>query len=185
MAIRMGVSRGIFSNEAGLGSCSIAAASAQTESAHDQGLCTMIGTWIDTIILCTMTGLVIVVTGADKTGLTGVALTNFAYNSALPGMGKLIVSTSLMLFSFASIIGWSYYGEQSVEYLLGKKGVSIYRSLYLIGVFAGALMSINTVWTIADILNGLMAIPNLAAIFYLSKNFFGKKEGNGEKKRII
>lgn len=171
LAIRMGVSRGIFSNEAGLGSSSIAAAASQTESAENQGLCTMIGTWIDTIILCTMTGLTIVVTGAESTGLTGVALTNFAYNAALPGFGKLIVSTSLILFSFASIIGWSYYGEQSTEYLMGERWVKYYRILYIIAVFLGPFLKIDTVWTMADIMNGLMAIPNLLAIFILSKKF--------------
>lgn len=185
IAIRMGISRGIFSNEAGLGSSSIAAASAKTESAHEQGLCTMIGTWIDTIILCTMTGLAIVVTGAHNTMLSGVTLTNFAYNAALPGFGKLIVSTSLILFSFASIIGWSFYGEQSVEYLFGKRGIPIYRTLYLIAVFCGGFVNMTTVWTIADICNGLMAVPNLIAVFYLSKKFFVKKEGIEEKKRII
>ncbi len=185
MAVRLGVSRGIFSNEAGLGSSSIAAAAAKTESPHEQGLCIMVGTWIDTIILCTMTGLTIVVTGATNSGLTGVALTNLAYNSALPGMGKLIVSTSLILFSFASIIGWSYYGEQGVEYLFGVRKIRVYRVIYLLAVFAGAFLKVSTVWTVADILNGLMAIPNLAAIFYLTKKFFVKKKGNAEKNRII
>ena len=138
----------------------------------------MVGTWIDTIILCTMTGLAIVVTGSAETGLTGVALTNHAYNAAMPGLGKLIVSTSLMLFSFASIIGWSYYGEQSTEYLFGTRKIKLYRVIYLSGVFLGPFLNITTVWTLADILNGLMAIPNLIALFFLSKKFFMKKRGN-------
>lgn len=181
IAIRMGVSRGIFSNEAGLGSSSIASAAAKTESGENQGLCTMVGTWIDTILLCTMTGLAIVVTGSDKSGLTGVALTNYAYNAALPVLGKLIVSTSLILFSFASIIGWSYYGEQSTEYLFGARKIKLYRVIYLLGVFMGPFLKISVVWTVADILNGLMAIPNLIALFFLSKKFFVKKRGKCKK----
>ena len=170
-AIRMGVSRGIFSNEAGLGSSSIAAAAAKTQSPVEQGLCTMTGTFIDTIVLCTMTGLAIVVTGAHESGLSGVALTNLAYNrglSMLPGMGKLIVSTALMLFATASILGWNYYGEQCVEYLAGRRMIPLYRAAYLAAVFFGAFFAVDTVWNLADILNGLMAFPNLIALYALS-----------------
>lgn len=171
-AIRMGVSRGIFSNEAGLGSASIAAAAAKARNPVEQGLCTMTGTFIDTIVLCTMTGLTIVVTGALDSGATGVALTNLAYNRGLyflPGMGKLIVSTSLMLFAFASILGWNYYGEQCVEYLGGRGKIPLYRAAYLVAVFVGAFLEVDTVWNLSDVLNGLMAVPNLIALYALSE----------------
>ena len=135
----------------------------------------MVGTFIDTTVLCTLTGLAIVVTGAAESGLSGVELTNLAYNSALPGMGKLIVSVSLILFALASIIGWSYYGEQAMEYLIGERAVGMYRALYLMAVFTGAFLSLNAVWQIADITNAFLAIPNLIAIFFLSKNLKEKK----------
>lgn len=170
-AIRMGISRGIFSNEAGLGSASIAAAAAKTRHPAEQGMISMTGTFIDTVVLCTMTGIAIVVTGALDTGLTGVALTNVAYNRGLwflPGMGKLVVSTSLMLFAFASVLGWNYYGEQCVEYLGGRRPLKIYRALYLAAVFIGCFLDIDVVWNVSDILNGLMAIPNLIALYALS-----------------
>ncbi len=174
-ALKFGISRGIFSNEAGLGTVSVACAAAKVESPHEQGLCAMVGTFIDTTLLCTLTGLAIIVTGAHKTGADGVALTNLAYNLALPGMGKLIVSVSLILFALASIVGWSYYGEQATEYLIGERAVVAYRILYLAAVFSGAFLSLNVVWQIADITNAWLAIPNLIAICFLSKKFREKK----------
>ncbi len=184
-AIRIGVSRGIFSNEAGLGSASIAAAAAQVEQPAEQGLVSMIGTFIDTTVLCTMTGLAIVVSGALDSGLSGVSLTNLAYSAGFPfatWLGRTIVSVSLVLFAFASILGWNYYGEQSAEYLAGKSAVPIYRVIYLAAVFAGCFLEMKIVWDVADILNGLMAIPNLIALCVLypvvkreSQRYFNNK----------
>ncbi len=173
-AVRYGISRGIFSNEAGLGTSSVAAAVSRVNSPHEQGLCTMVGTFIDTTLLCTLTGLAILASGADLS-LSGVELTNSAYNAGLPVMGKLIVSVSLILFALASIIGWSYYGEQGVCYLVGKRGILPYRVVYLIAVFFGAFLTLKTVWQLADILNALLAIPNLVAIWVLRKIFSRKK----------
>lgn len=174
-ALRFGISRGIFSNEAGLGTASVAACEARVASPHEQGLCTMVGTFIDTTVLCTLTALAILTSGADIHSLSGVELTNLAYNSAIPVMGKLIVSVSLILFALASIIGWSYYGERACEYFIGKRGISAYRAVYLIAVFLGAFLSLTTVWQIADVLNALLAIPNLVAICSLRKIFSRKK----------
>lgn len=175
-AIRYGISRGIFSNEAGLGTASVAAAVSRVNSPHEQGLCTMVGTFIDTTLLCTLTGLAILASGADLS-LAGVELTNSAYNLGFPIMGKLIVSVSLILFALASIIGWSYYGEQASCYLVGNEGILPYRVVYLIAVFSGVFLSLTTVWQLADALNALLAIPNLIAIWVLRKNF-SRKKGN-------
>ncbi len=174
-ALKFGISRGIFSNEAGLGTVSVASAAAKVDTPHEQGLCAMVGTFIDTTLLCTLTGLAIIVSGAHRAGIDGVELTNLAYNSALPGMGKLIVSVSLILFALASIVGWSYYGEQATRYLMGERAIGIYRLLYLSAVFCGAFLSLNAVWQIADITNALLAVPNLIAICLLSKKFREKK----------
>lgn len=169
-AMRMGVARGIFSNEAGLGSASIAAASARVSHPAEQGMLSMVGTFIDTTVLCTMTGVAIVVSGALESGLNGVALTNLAYSQGFPfapWLGRGIVSAALILFAFASVLGWNYYGEQCAEYLAGKRAIKPYRVLYLIAVFVGCFLELDLVWNIADILNGLMAIPNLIALLAL------------------
>ncbi len=169
-AMRMGVARGVFSNEAGLGSASIAAASARVSHPAEQGLISMVGTFIDTTVLCTMTGVAIVVSGALESGLNGVALTNLAYSAGFPfapWLGRGIVSASLMLFAFASVLGWNYYGEQCAEYLAGARAIKPYRVLYLIAVFIGCFLELELVWNIADILNGLMAVPNLIALIAL------------------
>jgi len=169
-AVRMGVSRGIFSNEAGLGSASIASAAAKVNHPAEQGLVAMTGTFIDTTVLCTMTGLAIVASGAHASGLDGISLTNLAYSAGFPfapWLGRGIVSAALILFAFASILGWSYYGEQCAEYLGGRRAVPIYRAMYLICVFSGCFLELELVWNVADILNGLMAVPNLIALFAL------------------
>ncbi|MEG2376990.1 MAG: sodium:alanine symporter family protein [Clostridia bacterium] len=190
-AIRIGVSRGIFSNEAGLGSASIAAAAAKARCPAEQGLVSMTGTFIDTIVLCTMTGIAIVVTGATDSGTTGVALTNIAYNrglSFLPGIGGLVVSTALMLFAFTSILGWSYYGEQCLEYLGGRRPIRAYRVLYLVAIFLGCFLEVDVVWNLSDALNGLMAAPNLIALIALSGVVVAETRGylnNSCKKRGI
>lgn len=174
VAMQSGIARGIFSNEAGLGSAPIAAAAAKTKEPVRQGLVSMTGTFIDTIIICTMTGLAIVITGAWQIdGLEGVAVTTYAFNQGLP-MPQVVSSFLLMLclvfFAFTTILGWDYYSERCLEYLTGgkMKVVKVYRWLYILAVFIGPYMTVKAVWTIADIFNGLMAIPNMIAIFALS-----------------
>ena len=176
IAVQKGVARGIFSNEAGLGSAPIAAAAAQTKEPVRQGLVSMTGTFIDTIIICSLTGLSIVVTGAwdPSLGLEGAAVTMYAFNAGLPFLPEVVTSFLLMLclalFGFTTILGWNYYAERCMEYLFnGKMGpVKVYRWLYVIVVFFGPYISISAVWTIADIFNGLMAIPNMVALIALS-----------------
>lgn len=171
-AIRMGVSRGVFSNEAGLGSASIAAASAKSNHPAEQGLVTMTGTFLDTLVLCTLTGLAIVVTGAHQVLPSGgVELTALAYDqgiSVLPGLGQSVVDLSLILFAFASVLGWNFYGEKCAEYLGGEKLVFFYRAAFCTVLFCGAFFSAEFVWDLADCCNGLMAIPNLVALMALS-----------------
>ena len=174
VAMQKGVSRGIFSNEAGLGSAPIAAAAAQTKEPVRQGLVSMTGTFIDTIVICTMTGLAIVITGAWQVeGLEGVQVTTYAFQNGLP-IGDTLVSFILMIclvfFAFTTILGWDYYSERCLEYLTkgSKKAIMTYRWLYIIAVFIGPYMTVSAVWTIADIFNGLMAIPNMIALFALS-----------------
>ncbi len=192
VAMQSGIARGIFSNEAGLGSAPIAAAAAKTKEPVRQGLVSMTGTFIDTIIICTMTGLAIVITGAWQVeGIEGVAVTTYAFNQGLP-MPQVVSSFLLMLclvfFAFTTILGWDYYSERCLEYLTGgkMKVVKVYRWLYILAVFIGPYMTVKAVWTIADIFNGLMAIPNMIAIFALSgvviaetKEFL--KRHNGQK----
>lgn len=174
VAMQKGIARGIFSNESGLGSAPIAAAAAQTKEPVRQGLVSMTGTFIDTIIVCTMTGLSIVITGAWQVdGLEGVQITNYAFNNGLP-LPEVVSSFLLMLclvfFAFTTILGWDYYSERCLEYLTGgkKKVVKVYRWIYIFAVFIGPYMTVAAVWTIADIFNGLMAIPNMIALFALS-----------------
>ncbi len=174
VAMQKGVARGIFSNEAGLGSAPIAAAAAQTKEPVRQGLVSMTGTFIDTIIICTLTGLSIVITGAWQVeGLEGVAVTNYAFTTGLPFPGivsSFILMLCLVFFAFTTILGWDYYSERCLEYLSGgnMKHVKVYRWVYILAVFIGPYMTVSAVWTIADIFNGLMAIPNMIAIFALN-----------------
>lgn len=174
VAMQKGIARGIFSNEAGLGSAPIAAAAAQTHEPVRQGLVTMTGTFIDTIIICTMTGLSIVITGAWQVpGLEGVQVTNYAFQNGLPfpaQVSSFILMMCLVFFAFTTILGWDYYSERCLEYLSGGnlKSVMTYRWLYIIAVFIGPYMTVSAVWTIADIFNGLMAIPNMIALITLS-----------------
>ncbi len=169
MTIRSGISRGVFSNESGLGSAPIAAAAAQTKHPVTQALVSMTQTFIDTIVICSMTGFAILVSDVLKTGLTGATLTQKAFETALPGQwGGIVVSIGLIFFAYSTILGWSYYGEKSVEYLLGEKSVKPYRLLFVIIVFVGAVVKLDLVWTFADIMNGLMALPNLIALLGLS-----------------
>lgn len=173
VAMQKGIARGIFSNEAGLGSAPIAAAAAQTKSCVRQGLVSMTGTFIDTIIICTLTGLCIVITGAWDMGLKGVAVTTRAFETGLffpNGVSSFLLMLCLVFFAFTTILGWNYYGERCLEYLSNgsRKSVMIYRWLYICAVFAGPYMTVEAVWNIADIFNGLMAIPNLIGIMALN-----------------
>lgn len=171
-AIQNGVARGVFSNESGLGSAPIAAAAAKTKSCVRQGLISMTGTFFDTIVICTMTGLVLILTGAWNSELSGAAMTNAAYSAGLPlaSVGKFIVTIGLIFFAFTTILGWNYYGERCTEYLFGTKGIKPYRYIFIIIVCIGGLLKLKLdfIWTLADIVNGLMAIPNLIGLIGLS-----------------
>ncbi|QZY55433.1 alanine/glycine:cation symporter family protein [Crassaminicella profunda] len=168
MAIRNGIARGVFSNESGLGSAPIAAAAAKTKSCVRQGLISMTGTFFDTIVVCTMTGLVLILTGAWQGDLEGAAMTNSAFSQALPGIGQLIVTIGLMFFAFTTILGWNYYGERCTEYLLGVKWIKPFKYTYIFLIAIGAFLKLDTIWILADIVNGLMAIPNLIGLIGLS-----------------
>jgi AGCS family alanine or glycine:cation symporter len=171
-AIRFGVARGVFSNEAGLGSAPIAHAAAKTNSPVEQGLVAMLGTFIDTMIICTMTALVIILTGAWTSGETGVALSILAFNTGLPDVGGYIVVFGLVVFATTTILGWSYYGERCIDYLFGSKTIKFYRFAWLCAIPAGAMGKLGTIWILADVMNGLMAIPNLIALILLSPVVF-------------
>lgn len=167
-AMRNGVARGVFSNESGLGSAPIVAAAAKTKWPAEQGLVSMTGTFIDTIIICTMTGLVVVISGLWKGDLNGAALTNAAFLQAYPHFGGYMLMVGLVLFAFTTILGWNYYGERCMEYLVGTKGIMPYRIVFIILVGCGAFLKLEAIWILADIVNGLMAIPNLIALLGLS-----------------
>ena len=173
VAMQKGIARGIFSNEAGLGSAPIAAAAAQTKEPVRQGLVSMTGTFIDTIVICTMTGLSIVITGAWDIGLEGVAVTTYAFQTGIPFAREVIafiLMLCLIFFAFTTILGWDYYSERCLEYLSGRRQgvVKGYRWLYILAVFIGPYFTVSEVWVIADIFNALMAIPNLIALLFLS-----------------
>lgn len=170
--MRFGVARGVFSNEAGLGSAAIAHAATTTDEPVRQGIVGMLGGFIDTIIVCTMTALVIIMSGVWSVGETGAELTTMAFNKGLPGPGGLIVAFGLIFFAFSTILTWSYYGEKSIEYILGSKSIIFYRYLFVIFVFVGAIGNLEAIWALADTMNGLMIIPNLIAILILSPVVF-------------
>ena len=173
-ALRFGVARGVFSNEAGLGSAPIAHAAAKTDNPGQQALIGMIGVFIDTIVICSVTGLAIVVTGMWSSGLNGVELTMRSFDVGLPGgaFGSKIVSIGLILFAFTTFIGWSYYGLQCVEYLFGLKTALAYRWVFVGLIVVGAQLKIDLIWNIVDIVVAIMAIPNLIALLGLSKKIF-------------
>lgn len=166
-AIKMGVTRGLFSNESGLGSAPIVAAAAQTKNPVRQALVSSTGTFWDTVVICLVTGVVIVNSGEWQTGLRGAELTHAAFEE-IPVIGSIVLTIGLLTFVFSTIIGWSYYGEKAIEYLAGSKAVKPYRILWVIFVLVGSLLSLPVVWTFADITNALMAIPNLTALLLLS-----------------
>lgn len=169
LVMKNGVARGVFSNESGLGSAPIAAAAAKTDSCVRQGLISMTGTFFDTIVICSMTGLVLVMTGTwNDPSLAGAAMTGVAFDLGLgSGMGRYFVTIGLSLFAFTTILGWNYYGERCVTYLFGVRGILPYRIVYIGLVASGAFVQLHLIWTLADIVNGLMAIPNLIALLGL------------------
>ncbi|MBY4981699.1 sodium:alanine symporter family protein [Streptococcus suis] len=183
-AIQRGIARGVFSNESGLGSAPIAAAAAKSDNPVEQGLISMTGTFIDTLIICTLTGLTILVTGQwSVEGLAGAPLTQAAFASVFGSTGSIALTISLVLFAFTTILGWSYYGERCIEFLFGTKSILPYRLLFVAMVALGGFLKLDLIWTIADIVNGLMALPNLIALLALSpviiketRQYFAKKK---------
>ena len=167
-ALRFGVARGVFSNEAGLGSAGIAQAAGTSQDPVTSGLIGMMGTFIDTLIICTMTGLAIICSGVWSNGLSGAALSSAAFESALPGVGHYLLTTALVVFAFTTILGWSYYGERCWEFLFGARAILPYRLIWVAVVPLGAMTQLDTVWLLADTLNGLMALPNLVSLLVLS-----------------
>lgn len=183
-AIQRGIARGVFSNESGLGSAPIAAAAAKSDNPVEQGLISMTGTFIDTLIICTLTGLTILVTGQwSVEGLAGAPLTQAAFASVFGQPGALALTISLVLFAYTTILGWSYYGERCIEFLFGTKSILPYRLVFVTMVALGGFLKLDLIWTIADIVNGLMALPNLIALLALSpviiketRQYFAKKK---------
>jgi alanine or glycine:cation symporter, AGCS family len=180
-ALRFGVARGVFSNEAGLGSAPIAHAAARTNEPVQQGMIAMLGTFIDTLVVCSMTGLVIVIMDVWPTGVSGASLTAMAFSQAFPG-GEYVVSLGLCLFAFTTMIGWSFYGERCAVYLLGTRVITPFRVAWVIAIPIGTLVELDMIWLIADTLNAFMAIPNLIAlvllsplVFSLSRDYFDKR----------
>ena len=168
VAMRYGIARGVFSNESGLGSAPIVAAAAKTKWPAEQGLVSMTGTFIDTIIICTLTGLTLVVSGLWTGDLNGAALTQAAFLQAYPAVGNYVLMVGLVLFAFTTILGWNYYGERCIVYLAGVKAIMPYRVIFIILIACGAFLKLEAIWVLADIVNGLMAIPNLIALLALS-----------------
>ena len=189
-AVRFGVARGVFSNESGLGSAAIAHAAAKTNNPVRQGIIAMLGTFIDTLVVCTMTALVIITSGAwlmevDGGGLTGAVLTSTAFDLSIPG-GQYIVTIALAIFAFTTILGWSYYGERCWQYLFSEKSILIYRILWILAAVTFANLKVDLVWNLADTLNGLMAVPNLIGllllapmVFQVTREYFEKEDKKG------
>ncbi|NLV88365.1 MAG: alanine:cation symporter family protein, partial [Tissierellia bacterium] len=180
-AMRYGVARGVFTNEAGLGSAPIAHAAATTDHPARQGLWGVFEVWIDTLIIASITALAITLTGVWESGATGAALTMSAFDTVIPKAGGYIVSIGLLLFAFSTILGWEYYGERCAEYLFGPGVIKFYRIIWIPFIVIGAIGGLEFIWSLADTLNGLMAIPNLIGLVFLSpvvfkltKEFFGK-----------
>ena len=174
-AIKYGVSRGVFSNEAGLGTSPIVHCAAETNDPYEQGMWGIFQVFTDTIVLCTLMALCILVTGGDALGLDGIELCGYAFKSVTGEIGGIFMSVSIILFAFGTLVSWSYYGEKSLEYLTGGKFIRAYRIVYAAAAWLGCIMSLSLVWEISDTLNGLMAIPNLAALILLSGKVSGKE----------
>ena len=171
-ALRFGIARGVFSNEAGLGSAPIAHAAAQTNNPVQQGTIAMLGTFIDTLVICTITGLVIVSSGVWQSGVSGATLTSMAFSEGLPNIGEYIVTFGLIIFAFTTLLGWSFYGEKCAEYLFGVKSIIIFRIVWVLAIPVGATFQLDLAWLVADTLNALMALPNLIALLLLSPVVF-------------
>jgi len=184
-AIRFGVARGVFSNEAGLGSAPIAHAAAQTKNPINQGLVAMLGTFIDTIIICTITGLVIITSGVWTSGESGAALTSMAFSKALPGVGDYVVAIALAVFAFTTLLGWSFYGERCVEFLFGVKAIVPYRVVWVLAIPLGATVNLGLIWLVADTLNAMMALPNLIALIFLSPVVFKLTKEHFEQEKAV
>ena len=167
-ALKYGISRGVFSNEAGLGSSPIVHSAAETDNAYEQGMWGIFQVFIDTIVLCTLMALCILTTGSDKSELDGIELSTLSFGKVLGNAGNIFLSVSIVLFAFATLVSWSYYGEKSFEYLTNGKYIILYRIIYICAVYIGCITSISLVWEISDTINGLMAIPNLIALILLS-----------------
>ena len=185
MAIQNGVARGVFSNESGLGSAPIAAAAARTKEPVEQGLISMTGTFIDTLIICSLTGLTILITGVWDGNLNGVSLIQAAFASVFANFGPVLLSVFLVLFAFTTILGWNYYGERCFEFLFGVRYIRVYRLLFVLMIVLGGFVGLEAVWILADIVNALMALPNLIALLVLSpivisetKKYFAKHKKN-------
>ncbi|WP_168013048.1 alanine/glycine:cation symporter family protein [Halomonas salinarum] len=181
-AIQFGVARGVFSNEAGLGSAPIAHAAAQTKNPVRQGLIAMLGTFLDTIVVCSITALAILTSTQWTSGETGAALTSLAFDESLPGIGQYIVSFALAVFAFTTILGWAFYGEKCIEFLFGVRAIKPYRVVYILAILAGAVAPLDFVWLMASVFNAMMAFPNLIAlallspvVFKLTKDYFDGK----------
>ncbi|WP_439331801.1 alanine/glycine:cation symporter family protein [Onishia niordana] len=181
-AIQFGVARGVFSNEAGLGSAPIAHAAAQTKNPVRQGLIAMLGTFLDTIVVCSITALAILTSTQWTSGETGAALTSLAFDESLPGLGQYIVSFALAVFAFTTILGWAFYGEKCIEFLFGVRAIKPYRVVYILAILAGAVAPLDFVWLMASVFNAMMAFPNLIAlallspvVFKLTKDYFDGK----------
>lgn len=182
VAMRLGIARGVFSNESGLGSAPIAAAAAKTEEPVEQGLISMTGTFIDTIIICTLTGLAILVTGQWSGSLKGAPMTQAAFSSVFGTFGEIALTLSLVLFAFTTILGWSYYGERCFEFIFkSTKFLPLYRLIFVVMVALGGYLTLDVVWKIADIVNGLMALPNLIALLVLSPIIFKETKSYFER----
>jgi len=175
VVIRYGVARGVFSNEAGIGSAPIAAAAARTNEPQEQALVSMIGTFLDTIIVCSVTGIVLVMANQYTAGVSGAALTSNSFEALLPGVGNLVVTIGLIFFSYSTILGWSYYGEKCTAYLFGERAATPYRFVFTGFVMLGTLVSLDLVWAASDVFNGLMAFPNLIGLLLLSGIVVQKK----------
>ncbi|HZG73208.1 MAG TPA: alanine:cation symporter family protein, partial [Chondromyces sp.] len=190
-AIQIGVARGVFANEAGLGSGPIAAAAARTDAPAKQALVSMTGTFLDTFVVCTITGLILVTTGAWQSGKTGVEATTLAFQTVFGSAGGMILGITIILFAFSTILGWSYYGEKCIEYLFGRKAVRYYRYIFVGVIVIGANLKLGIVWTFSDIANGLMAIPNLIGLIGLSgvvvaetKRFLEEKKSSDSEEKL-
>ncbi len=183
-ALRFGVARGVFSNEAGLGSAGIAQAAGTSEDPVVSGLIGMMGTFIDTLIVCTMTGLAIICSGVWSSGLSGAALSSAAFESAIPGVGNYLITAALVVFAFTTILGWSYYGERCWEFLFGDRAILPYRLIWVAVIPLGAIGQLDTIWLLADTLNGLMALPNLVSLLALSPVVIKLTQAHFTQRRI-